>query len=66
VLWLALIPVALTVGQVIDALFDGTLVIVAESAERYGLIGVAFAFVSWLVTSERGPAMSLRRRRWVR
>jgi membrane protein len=24
---------------------------VAESADRYGLIGVAFAFVSWLVAA---------------
>jgi membrane protein len=104
VLWVALIPAAITVGQVIDALFGGTLVIVAdlafaaiawtvspftllgrrlpwrvlaptgvvtalamsilsvatviwmpravaESADRYGLIGVAFAFVSWLVAA---------------
>jgi hypothetical protein len=32
VLWVALIPAALTVGQVIDALFSGTLVIVADLA----------------------------------
>jgi membrane protein len=104
VLWLALIPAVVTVGQVIDALFGGTLAIVAdltfgavawtvspfillgrrlgwrplvptgvitalamsvlgvatviwmphavaESAERYGLIGIAFALVSWLVAA---------------
>jgi hypothetical protein len=38
VLWVALIPAAVTVGQVMDALFGGTLVIVAD---------LAFATVVW-------------------
>jgi hypothetical protein len=39
VLWVALIPVIWMPRAV------------AESADRYGLIGVAFAFVSWLVAA---------------
>jgi membrane protein len=53
--WRALAPTGVITALAMSLLSVATVIwmprAVAESADRYGLIGVAFAFVSWLVAA---------------